>query len=117
MKIANLDSVSRQPVEMEGATGGVCKQVPVSGGDGSPLMALRVFTIEPGGHTPYHRHSYEHINYIISGSGRLVDGEGGSRPLVTGDFALVLPDEQHQYRNPSTDQPLVMICLVPREFE
>ena len=80
MKIVNLDAVSRQPVQMEGATDGVCKQVPVSGGDGSPLMALRVFSIPPGGHTPYHRHPYEHINYIISGSGRLVNEAGESRP-------------------------------------
>jgi len=116
MKIVGLGDVERQEVEMAGASG-ACKQVPVSGGDGSPLMALRVFTIEPGGFTPRHRHPYEHINYIISGSGHLVDEEDGLRPLKTGDFALVLPDELHQYRNGSDHEPMVMICLVPQEFE
>ncbi len=116
MKIVSLGEVERQKVEMEGASG-ACKQVPIAGGDGSPLMALRVFTIEPGGFTPRHRHPYEHINYIISGSGFLLDEGGEQRALTTGDFALVLPDELHQYRNGSVDQPLVMICLVPREFE
>lgn len=116
MKIVGLGDAEWQKVEMEGALG-ACKQVPVSGGDGSPLMALRVFTIEPGGNTPRHRHPYEHINYIISGSGFLKDEAGCDRRLSTGDFALVLPDELHQYRNDSTDRPLVMICLVPREFE
>ncbi len=116
MKIVSLGDVERQKVVMEGASG-ACKQVPVGGGDGSPLMALRVFTIEPGGFTPRHHHPYEHINYIISGSGFLKDPEGNERPLAAGDFALVLPDELHQYRNGSPDEPLVMICLVPREFE
>ena len=116
MKIVSLDDVERQKVEMDGVLG-ACKQVPVSGGDGSPLMALRVFSIEPGGHTPRHRHPYEHINYIISGSGFLKDQDGNDRLLKTGDFALVLPDELHQYRNGSSEEPLVMICLVPREFE
>jgi len=53
----------------------------------------------------------------VSGSGFLKDETGRDRPLSTGDFALVLPGELHQYRNDSTDRPLVMICLVPREFE
>jgi quercetin dioxygenase-like cupin family protein len=116
MKIVSLGDVEQVKVVMQGASG-ACKQVPIAGTDGSPLMALRVFTIEPGGYTPRHRHPYEHINYIISGGGFLLDEEGRQRPLATGDFALVLPDELHQYRNAADDEPLVMICLVPREFE
>jgi quercetin dioxygenase-like cupin family protein len=116
MKIVGLGDVESQPVEMEGARG-ACKQVPIAAADGSPLMALRVFTFEPGGCTPRHRHPYEHINYIIGGRGTLEDEDGQRRPLIAGDFALVLPDELHRYRNDSTDEPLVMICLVPREFE
>ncbi len=116
MKIVSLGDVEQQKVVMAGASG-ACKQVPIAGGDGSPLMALRVFTIEPDGYTPHHRHPYEHLNYIIRGSGFLLDEEGNQRSLATGDFALVLPDELHQYRNGSAEEPLVMICLVPREFE
>lgn len=116
MKIVGLGDVERREVEMEGASG-ASKQVPVSGADGSPLMALRVFTIEPGGYTPRHSHPYEHINYIISGRGVLVDEQGTPRPLAAGDFALVLPEERHQYRNISDDEPMVMVCLVPREHE
>ena len=33
-----------------------------------------------------------------------------------GDFALVNPDEKHQYRNKG-EQPFKMICGVPKEFE
>jgi len=72
--------------------------------------------MEPGGHTPYHQHPYEHMNYIIQGRGALVNDQGEEQPIKSGDFALVLPDEKHQYWNKG-DQPLIMICGVPKEFE
>jgi len=36
--------------------------------------------------------------------------------LKAGDFALVNPDEKHQYRNKG-DKPFKMICGAPKEFE
>jgi quercetin dioxygenase-like cupin family protein len=56
------------------------------------------------------------MNYIIEGSGALVNEKGEERPIKAGDFALVMPDEKHQYRNKG-DQPLKLICGVPKEFE
>ena len=38
------------------------KRLLIGPADDSPLMALRIFTLEPGGHTPRHRHSWEHLN-------------------------------------------------------
>jgi len=116
MKIISLKDVEKKKVSMEGAEKAY-KQVPLSRTDGAPLYAYRVFTIEPGGYTPYHRHPYEHMNYIIEGEGVLVNEAGEKQPLKTGDFALVMPDEKHQYRNTSFDRPMVMICGVPKEFE
>lgn len=116
MKITRLDSVDKKTMSMEGAKN-VLKQVPVSKEDGSPLMSVRVFTIEPGGHTPYHTHNFEHVNYIIEGAGALVTESGEERPVKQGDFALVLPGEKHQYKNLSSDKPFVMICAVPKEYE
>jgi quercetin dioxygenase-like cupin family protein len=101
---------------MEGAES-VYKQVPISQDDGSPVFCFRVFTIEPGGHTPFHRHSFEHLNYIIEGSGVIVSESGQEREVKRGDFVLVLPDEKHQYKNKSTSEALVMICAVPKEYE
>ncbi|MBN2124167.1 MAG: cupin domain-containing protein [Deltaproteobacteria bacterium] len=116
MKIVALDDVEKTRPEMEGAEG-IFKQLPISGQDGSPNFSFRVFTIEAGGHTPYHRHPFEHLNYIIEGRGFLVTETGEKRPVRKGDFALVLPDEKHQYQNGSSDEPLVMICAVPKEYE
>jgi quercetin dioxygenase-like cupin family protein len=116
MKIASLNSLEKMPVDMEGACC-VSKSVPVSKDDGSPLFAFRVFTIDPGGNTPYHTHPFEHINYVIEGSGVIVMETGEERPVKKGDFALVLPDEQHQYKNTSATDPMIMICAVPKEYE
>lgn len=116
MKIISLDRVASAPVGMEGACGAV-KQLPVGSADGSPVFSFRVFTIQPGGHTPHHTHPFEHLNYFIEGRGVLVTPDGEEKPVKQGDFALVLPGEKHQYRNTSADRPLVMICAVPKEYE
>jgi len=56
------------------------------------------------------------MNYVIEGSGALVNEAGDETHLKAGDFALVNPSENHQYRNKG-NQPFKMICWVPREFE
>jgi quercetin dioxygenase-like cupin family protein len=56
------------------------------------------------------------MNYIIEGEGALVNEAGRETPLKFGDFALVMPDEKHQYRNKG-DKPFKMICGVPKVFE
>ena len=57
-----------------------------------------------------------HMNYVIEGTGALVNKNGEEKPLKAGDFALVNPNDKHQYRNKG-DQPFKMICGVPKEFE
>jgi len=116
MKISGLDKVEKIKVNMEGAKN-VYKQVPISKDDGSPVFSFRVFTIEPGGHTPFHKHPFEHMNYVIEGNGAIVTESGEELEFKKGDFALVLPDEKHQYKNKSTSKPMLMICAVPKEYE
>ena len=116
MKIVHLDDVEKIRPQMEGAKD-VLKQLPIGSADGTPNFSFRVFTLEPGGHTPYHIHPFEHLNYVISGSGAIVDESGKETPVKAGDFAIVLPDEKHQYKNSSNTENMVMICAVPREYE
>lgn len=116
MKITRLEEAEKVAMDMEGAKD-VYKQIPISAQDGSPSFSFRVFTVEPGGHTPFHTHPYEHLNYIISGSGTVKAEGGRDSDVSAGDFALILPDEKHQYRNDSGGEPLVMICAVPKEYE
>lgn len=116
MKITSLDKVKKVRVDVEGAKDAY-KQVPVSRDDGAPTFSFRVFTIEPGGHTMFHAHPFEHVNYVIAGKGAVVTDGGAERPIAEGDFVLVLPDEAHRYRNTAEDRPLVLICAVPKEYE
>ena len=116
MKTISLTQVPKEQVQMEGAKGAF-KQLVISKADGSPTFSFRVFTVEPGGHTPFHKHAFEHLNYVISGKGCLAEENGVEHEIREGHFALVLPNEKHQYRNTSKDQPLLLICAVPREFE
>ena len=116
MKITSLDKVEKIKVSMEGAKD-VWKQVPISRDDGSPMFSFRVFTVEQNGHTPFHRHPYEHLNYIIEGHGALVTGSGEEQEIEKGDFAMVSPDEKHQYKNKSATEPLIIICGVPKDYE
>jgi quercetin dioxygenase-like cupin family protein len=116
MKISRLDEIEKIKANMEGAKE-VYKQVPISKKDDSPHFSFRVFTIEPKGHTPFHKHPFEHLNYIIEGQGCLVDESGKEHEVKKGDFVLVLPDEKHQYQNRSPKAPFIMICAVPKEYE
>jgi quercetin dioxygenase-like cupin family protein len=116
MKITSLDRIEKMRVEMEGAQGAY-KQVPLSKKDGVPTFSFRVFTVEPNGHTPFHKHPFEHLNYVIEGFGALVTEEGKEHEVKQGDFILVLPNEQHQYKNRSLKDPFIIICAVPKEYE
>jgi quercetin dioxygenase-like cupin family protein len=115
MFITNLDSVEKTLMTMKGAEK-VLKQIPLSRAKGVPNFSFRVFTIEPGGHTPYHQHPAEHLNYIIEGRGVLITKDREHK-VKKGDFALVQPEELHQYKNASSTQNLIMICAVPKEYE
>ena len=116
MKTIRLQNIKKEKVTMKGAEK-VFKQVPISKNDGSPSFCFRVFTIEPHGHTPYHTHEFEHLNYVINGQGMLVDANGVKHQIKAGDFALVLPDEKHQFQNMSDTDLFVIICAVPNEYE
>jgi quercetin dioxygenase-like cupin family protein len=111
--VARHTDVLPTVVELEGAKD-ITKRVVLGPADGTPRMALRVFTVAPGGHTPYHGHPYEHMNVVLAGTG-VVRTPTGDIPVGPGAMALILPDEIHQFRNIG-DQPLEVVCLVPNEF-
>jgi quercetin dioxygenase-like cupin family protein len=114
MKITRLEECESSAVAMEGASGAF-RQVPIGKADGAPNFSARVFTLEPGGHTPHHTHESEHLNYIVSGMGVAMEGET-PREIREGDYILVKPNELHQYLN-TGDEPLIFMCVVPSEYE
>jgi len=114
MKITRLEQCPAQGVDMEGVQG-ASKQVPLGVSDGVPNFSIRVFTLEPGGHTPHHAHDAEHLNYVLDGQGEVM-GDQGPRPITEGDYVFIAPHERHQYRN-TGPVPLRFLCMVPKEYE
>lgn len=115
MIIRKLSEVEETSVDMEGVKG-ITKQLVLGSPDGVPNFSFRVFTLEPGGHSPHHSHDVEHLNFVLSGKGALMDGDGRANPLGRGDFAFVAPGDVHQFRNMG-DEPFVFICAVPKAYE
>jgi quercetin dioxygenase-like cupin family protein len=114
MKITNLNEISADNVEMDGAK--ECKvQLAVTPRDGAPNFAMRVFEVAPGGHTPHHRHPYEHEIYVMEGTGT-VWRDGREVPIKPGDVLYIPADEQHQFKN-AGGKPFKFMCLIPAKFQ
>ncbi|MBN2345882.1 MAG: cupin domain-containing protein [Candidatus Aminicenantes bacterium] len=79
----------------------------------APNFYLRLFEVQPGGRTPYHAHPYEHEIFVLEGRGR-INAQEGSQDVASGAFALVMPDEEHQFEN-AGQEPLKFLCLIPTE--
>ena len=110
MKIAHYKEIPPDPVGEEGASGLTVRWV-IAKEDGAPNFSMRVFEVEPGGYSPYHKHPWEHEVFILEGSGFLVQGEEES-PLSRGDVIFIPPGEEHQLKNPF-EEKLEFICLIP----
>jgi quercetin dioxygenase-like cupin family protein len=78
---------------------------------GAPNFAMRLFEIEPKGHSPFHSHAWEHEVFILEGEGVIVSNEGDKK-FKTGDAVFVLPNEKHQFKN-NGKKTLKFLCLVP----
>jgi quercetin dioxygenase-like cupin family protein len=80
-------------------------------GTPAPNFHLRLFEVQPGGHSPFHTHPYEHEIFVLEGRGR-INAKGRAHALAPGSFALVEPGEEHQFEN-TGDSPLKFLCLIP----
>ncbi|MDG2206316.1 MAG: cupin domain-containing protein [Pirellulales bacterium] len=110
MKVNRSEQIESQEVSMEGATGCSVRWL-INQTDGAPNFAMRQFVVNPAGHTPKHRHPYEHEVYVLAGNGVVLEGDE-EHPIAAGDFVYVGPDEIHQFRNTGS-APLTFLCLVP----
>lgn len=112
MKITNFRNVEAKEVDDPDAKG-VSVRWLISEKDGAPNFAMRLFETEPGGHTPYHQHAWEHEVLILKGVGNLIT-ENGSFSLNKGDAVFVPGEENHQFKNAS-EETLVFLCMVPHQ--
>lgn len=110
MRVIRYDDIPEKEVDAEGAEG-VGIRVLISEEDGAPNFIMRRFSIQPGGHTPYHNHGWEHQVFVLSGKGEVRQGDV-THSLESGSVVLVVPDEDHNFRN-TGDEPLVFLCTIP----
>ena len=113
MLIQQPQQVDPLDMDIPGAIG-VSLRVLIGRDNGAANFAMRHFTVEPGGHTPEHRHNYEHEVLILAGKGIVRGGETW-REFEEGDVLFIPPNELHQFKN-TGDQPMQFICLVPVQF-
>jgi quercetin dioxygenase-like cupin family protein len=78
---------------------------------GAPTFAMRHFTVQPGGHTPLHKHDWEHEVYVLEGEG-FVRHQDQEYPIRPGDAIFVPPNQLHQFRSAGSSH-LRFLCMVP----
>ena len=79
--------------------------------DGAPNFAMRMFEVEPGGHTPLHTHPHEHEVFIVEGTGVFVC-EGKEYPFEP-EHAIFAPGgTEHCFKN-TGDSVMRFLCLIP----
>lgn len=110
MKIAHYKDIPPDPAGEEGASRIAVRWL-ITEKDGAPNFSMRVIELEPGGHSPYHSHRWEHEVFILEGNGVLVHEEKETA-FASGDVIFIPPDEPHQLRNRS-DARLEFICIIP----
>jgi quercetin dioxygenase-like cupin family protein len=72
---------------------------------------VRYFEVAPGGHTTLERHAHEHVVVVLRGRGEVRLGET-VHLLGFGDAVYVAPNDLHQLRNTSADEPFGFLCMV-----
>ena len=78
---------------------------------GAPTFAMRLFEMEPGGHSPLHNHDWEHEVFVLEGEGLVVGGKE-EKKIKAGDAVFMPPNEKHQFKN-NGKKTLKFLCLVP----
>jgi quercetin dioxygenase-like cupin family protein len=115
MLIKNIKDTPAVTVDMDGAKD---TKVRVLFGprDGAPTFAMRLFELAAAGHTPYHKHPFEHQVVVLLGELAIITEEG-KIPITVGDVVMVAPGEKHQFRNLSDTEPAKMLCIIPVEYQ
>jgi len=87
----------------------------ISKKDGAKNFAMRLFEIQPGGHSPLHQHDWEHEVFILEGKG-VARKKESEESFKQGDVFYIPPMEWHQLVNTGEDT-LKFLCLIPYKKE
>ncbi|MEM1563100.1 MAG: cupin domain-containing protein [Candidatus Bathyarchaeia archaeon] len=110
MKVFHYSEVKAEEAQEEGAAKLKVRWL-ITREVGAPNFVMRLFEMEPGGHSPLHTHPWEHEVFILEGGG-IVVGAGGERRFKPGDVIFIPPNERHQFINDGKET-VKFLCLVP----
>jgi quercetin dioxygenase-like cupin family protein len=88
----------------------VKKQILIGPKDGYDGF-MRLFIVGKNGYTPYHKHDWYHLNYVIEGEGT-VTLEGKEHKIRKGSISFIPAGMTHGFKN-TGDSDLKFLCLVP----
>ncbi len=112
MKVARSSDIEKSVVEAEGAERVGVRWL-ISRQDGAEHFAMRLFEVEPGGHTPLHTHPHEHGVFVVEGEGVLVC-EAAEHGFRAEDVIFVPGGQEHCFKN--TGQSLLrLLCIIPAD--
>ncbi|NLV12977.1 cupin domain-containing protein [Haloarcula argentinensis] len=93
------------------AANGLEKGVLIGEESGGGNLAIRRFTLAPGGNVPKHTNEIEHEQYVLAGR-YTVGIEAEEYDVEAGDSLHIPAGAVHWYRNDG-DEPGVFLCAVP----
>lgn len=112
MKVIPYNYVMLEDVKADGAAETKIRWL-IGQKDAAPNFAMRMFEVQPGGHTPMHTHPWEHEVFILEGEGVLAT-DGGEIPFKAWDVVYVDPNLNHQFKNTGTGL-MRFLCMIPHE--
>ena len=110
MKVEKSSSISKCSVELDGAKNVEIRWL-ISREDGAENFTMRMFELQPGGHTPLHVHAHEHEVFVIEGDGIFVY-EGKEHKFNAEYVIFVPPNKEHRFKN-TGNSVLRMLCIIP----
>jgi len=106
--IRRAEEVTYETVD---AAEGLAKGVLINEEHGAPNVALRRFTLAPGGEVPEHTNEIEHEQYVLQGE-YVVGIDDTEYTVSAGDSLHIPAGVVHWYRNEG-DEEGAFICAVP----
>jgi len=110
MKIEKCNNITSSAVEVDGAKDTRIRWL-ISKDDGAENFSMRIFELQPGGHTPLHTHPHEHEIFVVEGEGTFVFES--KEHQFEKDYVIFVPGgKEHRFKN-TGDSLLRMLCLIP----
>jgi quercetin dioxygenase-like cupin family protein len=85
-----------------GGSNGLTVRWVINASQGATNFAMRVFELEPGKESPFHKHENEHEAYVLAGDGE-VETDEGKAELKEGSALFIPSQENHRFRNTGKD--------------